>query len=68
MCLAFFFNVMSDPTIESILQEQRLFEPSPEFSAGASVSGLAAYEQLYAEAAADPQLFGEAGSAGIALV
>jgi acetyl-CoA synthetase len=48
---------MSDPTIESILQEQRLFAPNPEFAAGASISSIAAYEQLYAEAAADPAAF-----------
>jgi acetyl-CoA synthetase len=48
---------MSDTTIESILQEQRLFQPAPEFSQGATVSSLAAYEALYAQAAADPAAF-----------
>jgi acetyl-CoA synthetase len=50
-------RVMSDTTIESILQEQRLFQPSPEFSQGATVNSLAAYEALYAQAAADPAAF-----------
>jgi acetyl-CoA synthetase len=48
---------MSDTTIESILQEQRLFQPAPEFTEAATVSGFAAYEELYAKAAADPSAF-----------
>jgi acetyl-CoA synthetase len=48
---------MSDTTIESILHEQRLFQPAPEFSQGATVNSLAAYEELYTKAAADPAAF-----------
>jgi len=48
---------MAQPTIESILQEKRLFEPSAEFSAQAHVNGLDQYQQLYDKAAADPGAF-----------
>ncbi len=47
---------MSD-NIESNFHEQRLFQPAPEFSQGATVNSLAAYEELYAKAAADPAAF-----------
>jgi acetyl-CoA synthetase len=45
------------PTIESILQEQRLFQPPAEFSQAAHIKSLDQYEQLYAKAAADPAAF-----------
>ena len=48
---------MSQPTIESILQEQRLFPPPTDLAAQAEVKSLADYEQLYAKAEADPQAF-----------
>jgi len=48
---------MSQPTIESILQEQRLFPPPTELAAQAEIKSLDAYEQLYAKAAEDPQAF-----------
>ncbi len=48
---------MSQPTIESILQEQRLFPPSDAFAASARVSGTDAYEALAAKAKADPAGF-----------
>lgn len=48
---------MSDSTIESILQEQRVFEPSPAFSQAARIPSMAAYQKLYDEAAADPAAF-----------
>jgi acetyl-CoA synthetase len=48
---------MSQPTIESILNEQRLFHPPAEFAQQARVSGMAAYEDLYQKAAADPATF-----------
>ncbi len=48
---------MSQPTIESILQEGRTFAPSPEFSAQASIKSLAEYQQLYDQAKADPTAF-----------
>jgi acetyl-CoA synthetase len=40
-------------TIESVLQENRLFPPSPEFVKQANISGQAAYDALCAEAEAD---------------
>ena len=40
-------------TIESVLQEDRLFPPSPEFVKQANISGMAAYQALCAEAERD---------------
>jgi acetyl-CoA synthetase len=49
---------MSDTTgIESILQESRMFPPPKEFAAAAQVKSFEEYEELYAEAAADPEAF-----------
>ena len=48
---------MSQPTIESILQEQRLFPPPTDLAAQAEIKSLDEYEQLYAKAEADPQAF-----------
>ncbi|MGB3297700.1 MAG: acetate--CoA ligase [Phormidesmis sp.] len=48
---------MSDSTIESILQEQRVFAPDPAFASRARISSMAAYQKLYDEAAADPAAF-----------
>jgi acetyl-CoA synthetase len=48
---------MSQPTIESILQENRSFPPSPEFSSTAAIGSKDAYQALYDEAAADPTAF-----------
>jgi acetyl-CoA synthetase len=48
---------MSQPTIESILQEGRTFPPSQEFSAQASIKSLAAYQEIYEKAKADPVAF-----------
>ncbi|MFH7024542.1 MAG: acetate--CoA ligase [Heteroscytonema crispum UTEX LB 1556] len=48
---------MSQPTIESILQEKRLFHPSPEFSQNAQIKSLEDYQQLYDKAKADPEKF-----------
>ncbi|MEM1251767.1 MAG: acetate--CoA ligase [Cyanobacteria bacterium P01_H01_bin.21] len=47
----------SQPAIESILHEQRLFEPPAEFAAAATVSGADQYQALYDKAAADPAAF-----------
>ncbi|MBI2959686.1 MAG: acetate--CoA ligase [Betaproteobacteria bacterium] len=44
---------MTSATIESVLQEDRLFEPSPEFVKQANVSGMAAYQALCDEAERD---------------
>ena len=41
--------------IESILNEERVFPPAPEFSAQAHVSSFDQLEQLRAEASADPE-------------
>ena len=48
---------MSQPTIESVLQEKRLFEPSAEFSQAAHIKSLAEYQQIYDRAKADPAAF-----------
>ncbi|HVO77455.1 MAG TPA: AMP-binding protein, partial [Methanomassiliicoccales archaeon] len=46
-------------TIESVMEEERRFEPSPEFSAKARVKSFAEYEALYKESIADPEAFWE---------
>ncbi|MEH1843245.1 MAG: acetate--CoA ligase [Nostoc sp.] len=48
---------MSQPTIESILQEKRLFHPSSEFSQNAHIQSLDDYQRIYDKAKADPQQF-----------
>lgn len=48
---------MTQPTIESILQEKRLFNPAADFSQQAHIKSLAEYEQLYEQAKADPAAF-----------
>ncbi len=48
---------MSQSTIESVLQEKRLFHPSAEFSQNAHIKSLEEYQQLYDRAKADPQKF-----------
>lgn len=48
---------MVQPTIESILQEDRLFPPSQQFVETARVQGMEAYEALYQKAADDPAGF-----------
>jgi hypothetical protein len=40
-------------TIESVLQENRIFAPSPAFVAQANISGMDAYHALCAEAERD---------------
>ena len=56
---------MSQPStdIQSVLKEQRIFPPAPEFTAHAHVKGIAEYERLCAEADRDPEAFW-AGIAG----
>ncbi len=44
-------------SIESVLHESRVFEPSADFVKSANVSGMAAYNALCAEAAADYEGF-----------
>ncbi len=48
---------MSQITIESILQEKRLFHPSQEFSQNAHIKSLEDYQRFYDQAKADPQAF-----------
>ncbi|MEG4114423.1 MULTISPECIES: acetate--CoA ligase [unclassified Microcoleus] len=48
---------MSQDTIESILQEKRLFQPPAEFSQKAHIKSLEEYQALYDKAKADPQAF-----------
>ncbi|MDM7325501.1 MAG: acetate--CoA ligase [Thermosynechococcus sp. Uc] len=48
---------MSQPTIESILQERRLFYPPTDFVAKARINSLEAYNILYEKAKADPAAF-----------
>ncbi len=45
---------MSEVTIESILQEKRVFNPPAEFAANASIKNMAEYKKLYALAEQDP--------------
>ncbi len=48
---------MSQPTIESILQEERLFPPPADFSENAQIKSMGEYQQLYEQAKADPEGF-----------
>ena len=45
------------PNIDSILNEQRKFEPAAEFSKKAHVKSLEEYEKLYKESVDDPDKF-----------
>ncbi len=45
--------------IESTLQESRIFEPPPEFSANADIKSFKEYEQIYNESAKNPIGFWE---------
>ncbi len=48
---------MSQPAIESILAEHRLFSPSETFSASAHIKSFAQYQEIYNRAKADPERF-----------
>ncbi len=48
---------MSQPTIESILQEKRLFHPSEAFSQKAQIKSMEDYKQIYEKAKANPTQF-----------
>jgi acetyl-CoA synthetase len=49
---------MSESTaIESILHEDRVFPPPVEFAVNAHIKSFAEYEQIYNQAAADPEAF-----------
>jgi acetyl-CoA synthetase len=43
--------------IDNVMQESRVFPPPAEFAAKAAIGSLQAYEELYAEAKADPEKF-----------
>ncbi len=47
----------TEPTIESILHENRHFAPPTTFAQTARISSFEAYQQLYQEAQADPEAF-----------
>jgi acetyl-CoA synthetase len=48
---------MTQSTIESVLQEKRLFQPPAELSQQAQIKSFQEYEQLYEKAKADPAAF-----------
>lgn len=48
---------MSQPTIESILQENRLFPPPSEFAEKATIGSMEKYQEIYDKAKADPEGF-----------
>ncbi|MGK7892047.1 MAG: acetate--CoA ligase [Leptolyngbyaceae cyanobacterium] len=48
---------MSHPEIESVLHEDRVFEPPAEFSQKARIKSLDEYNQLYEKAKANPEQF-----------
>jgi acetyl-CoA synthetase len=48
---------MAQVDIESVLKEERVFEPATEFSAKAHINSLQAYERLYQQAQDDPAGF-----------
>ncbi|MCT0249629.1 acetate--CoA ligase [Synechococcus sp. CS-205] len=48
---------MSQITIESVLQEERVFQPPAELAAGARIGSMAAYRELVERIEADPDAF-----------
>jgi len=48
---------MSESSIDSVLNETRVFKPSEEFSQRAHIKSLDEYERIYGEAEADPESF-----------
>jgi acetyl-CoA synthetase len=48
---------MAQVDIESVLKEERVFEPAKDFSAKAHIKGFAEYEKLYKQAQDDPEGF-----------
>ena len=49
---------MAEKNIESLLQEQRVFPPSPEFSKLAHIQSLEVCESIWTRALEDPEGFG----------
>jgi acetyl-CoA synthetase len=50
-------SVASSGSVDTVMQESRLFPPSPEFSSKARISSQAQYEAMWNEAAKDPAGF-----------
>ncbi len=50
-------SAISQVNIDSILQETRVFPPSPEFSSKAHIKSLEEYERIYKEAKDNPKKF-----------
>ncbi|ADB16000.1 acetate/CoA ligase [Pirellula staleyi DSM 6068] len=50
-------RLMSGGQIDTVMQEDRLFPPSAEFSGASVIGSMAVYEALYAEAKANPEKF-----------
>jgi acetyl-CoA synthetase len=50
---------ISDQDLDSILRENRVFPPRPDFAARAHIKNLEQYEELYAKSVADPEGFWE---------
>ncbi len=46
-----------DPNLDSVLRENRVFPPPPEFAAKAHIKSLAEYEQMYRRSVDDPEGF-----------
>ncbi len=50
-------STSTDPNLDSVLRENRVFPPPAEFAAKAHVDSEAAYEELYARSVKDPEGF-----------
>lgn len=48
---------MAENTIESLLDEKRIFDPPPEFSKKAYIKSFAEYKQIYERSLSDPESF-----------
>ncbi|MGE3537229.1 MAG: acetate--CoA ligase [Candidatus Tectimicrobiota bacterium] len=48
---------MAETNIESVLKEERLFQPPPDFSRQAHIHSLDEYERLYQESITNPEAF-----------
>ena len=59
---------MSEKTIESVMEEDRRFEPPKEFSEHAHIKSMEQYKQMYEESIKDPVAFWEKNAEVLALV
>jgi acetyl-CoA synthetase len=48
---------MSQSDIDSLLKEDRLFRPAPDFSAGAHIKSREDYDRIYKRSIEDPERF-----------